>query len=46
MNGDVLVVLSGRDESENRQRQRLIATWNRLHPEKSARIEEFAGGRR
>lgn len=37
-----LIVLSGRDDSTNRQRQRLIETWNALHPDKQARIVELS----
>lgn len=39
LDGDVLVVLSGRDDSVGGQRQRLIETWNALHPDKPARIQ-------
>jgi len=38
-----LVVLSGRDESANGQRQALIDQWNVLHPRNKARIEELPG---
>jgi multiple sugar transport system substrate-binding protein len=38
---DVLTVLSGQDDSPNHQRQRLIETWNRLHPEAKAEIREL-----
>jgi ABC-type glycerol-3-phosphate transport system substrate-binding protein len=39
LDGDVMVVLSGQDESVNGQRQRLIETWNALHPDKQAVIQ-------
>jgi multiple sugar transport system substrate-binding protein len=39
LHGDVLVVLSGRDDSVGGQRQRLIDTWNALHPDRKARIQ-------
>lgn len=39
LDGDVLVVLSGQDDSVGNQRQRLIDTWNALHPDQKARIE-------
>ena len=39
LDGDVLVVLSGQDDGVGNQRQRLIQTWNNLHPDQQARIE-------
>jgi multiple sugar transport system substrate-binding protein len=36
---DVMVVLSGKDDSVDGQRQRLIETWNALHPDKQAVIQ-------
>jgi multiple sugar transport system substrate-binding protein len=39
LNGDVLVVLSGQDDSVGEQRQRLIDTWNALHPDQRAEIQ-------
>jgi multiple sugar transport system substrate-binding protein len=39
--GDTLTILSGRDDSPNHQHQRLIKTWNRLHPEMRAEIKEL-----
>jgi multiple sugar transport system substrate-binding protein len=39
LHGDVLVVLSGQDDGVNGQRQRLIDTWNALHPDRKARIQ-------
>jgi multiple sugar transport system substrate-binding protein len=39
LEGDVLVVLSGQDDSVGNQRKRLIDTWNALHPDQPARIE-------
>jgi multiple sugar transport system substrate-binding protein len=38
-----LVILSGKDESANGQRQALIDQWNALHPQNKARIEELPG---
>ncbi len=38
-----LVILSGRDDSANGQRQALVDQWNALHPENKARIEELPG---
>ena len=40
--GDVLVVLSGEDNSPGDQHARLIRTWNRLHPEAKAEIRELS----
>jgi multiple sugar transport system substrate-binding protein len=40
LGGDTLVVLSGLDDSPNGQRDRLIQTWNRLHPDTPAKIVE------
>ena len=37
--GEYLVVLSGKDDSVDGQRQRLIDTWNNGHPHQKARIE-------
>ena len=37
--GEYLVVLSGKDDSVDGQRQRLIDTWNDTHPHQQARIE-------
>ena len=39
LDGDVLVVLSGKDDGVGEQRQRLIATWNALHPDQQAQIK-------
>jgi multiple sugar transport system substrate-binding protein len=39
LHGDVMVVLSGRDDSVGGQRQRLIETWNALHPDQRAVIQ-------
>lgn len=39
LDGDVLVVLSGKDDGVGSQRQRLIETWNALHPDQQARIQ-------
>jgi multiple sugar transport system substrate-binding protein len=40
--GDRLVVLSGTDDSPNRERDRLIQTWNRLHPDMQAEIQPLS----
>lgn len=39
LDGDYLVVLSGKDDGLGEQRQRLILTWNALHPRQKARIQ-------
>jgi len=38
-----LVILSGRDDSANGQRQALINQWNDLHPDNQARIVDLPG---
>jgi multiple sugar transport system substrate-binding protein len=37
-----IVVLSGRDDSIDGQRQQLVNQWNRLHPQSQARIVELS----
>jgi multiple sugar transport system substrate-binding protein len=39
-----LVVLSGKDQSNNGQRQELVNQWNQLNPDNPARIEELPLG--
>lgn len=38
-----LVIMSGRDDSEGDQRQKLIDQWNELHPDNPAKIIELSG---
>lgn len=38
-----LVILSGKDESQGGQRQKLIDRWNAAHPELRARVELLSG---
>jgi multiple sugar transport system substrate-binding protein len=38
LGGDVLLILSGADDSPNGERDRLVRTWNALHPDMQADI--------